>query len=115
VRELAAATATLVTEHDMIGAVSDLLSGCVRSVGGAGGRILVAHPDDDRLEFLSATTATRRDIAQDQLQSPRPGDRHHRQRPAAEPADHRYRRCHRGRRRQEPHLVGLAPPPGAGR
>lgn len=68
VHELAAATATLVSEHDMIGAVSNLLAGCVRSVGARAAGILMAHPDDDRLEFLAATTHRAEDIELFQLQ-----------------------------------------------
>lgn len=55
-RELAAATATLVGEHDVVGAVSNLLAGCARSVGARAAGILMVHPDDDRLEFLWRST-----------------------------------------------------------
>jgi hypothetical protein len=62
VRELAAAVALLVTEHDVLGTVTDLLSGCERCLGAAGSGILVSRPDDERLEFLAATSHRAQDI-----------------------------------------------------
>jgi hypothetical protein len=62
VRELAAAVASLVTEHDVLGTVTDLLSGCERCLGAAGSGILVSRPDDERLEFLAATSHRAEDI-----------------------------------------------------
>jgi hypothetical protein len=55
VRELAAATATLVTDHDILGTMTNLLNGCADCVGAAAGGIIMADPDNGRPEFLAAT------------------------------------------------------------
>ncbi|MEU0094832.1 GAF and ANTAR domain-containing protein [Kribbella sp. NPDC006257] len=55
VRELAAATATLVTDHDILGTITNLLSGCADCVGAASAGIILATPDSGRPEFLAAT------------------------------------------------------------
>ncbi|MEU0096513.1 ANTAR domain-containing protein [Kribbella sp. NPDC006257] len=55
VRELAAATATLVTDHDILGTITNLLNGCADSVGAAAAGIIMATPDSGRPEFLAAT------------------------------------------------------------
>jgi hypothetical protein len=55
VRELAAAAAALVTDHDIIGSVTNLLTSSVECVGAGAGGIVLAGPDDRRLEFLAAT------------------------------------------------------------
>jgi hypothetical protein len=62
VQELAAALASLVIEHDVLGTVTDLLAGCERSLGAAGSGIVVSRPDDQRLEFLAATSHRAEDI-----------------------------------------------------
>jgi len=55
VRELAAAAAALVREHDVIGTITNLLGGCVECVQGAAAGILMTPPGGDGLEFLAAT------------------------------------------------------------
>ncbi|WP_433158390.1 GAF and ANTAR domain-containing protein [Kribbella sp. CA-247076] len=55
VRGLAAATAALVTDHDVIGSITNLLHNCADSVDATAAGILLTEPDTGRLEFLSAT------------------------------------------------------------
>jgi hypothetical protein len=55
VRELAAATATLVTDHDILGTITNLLNGCADCVGADAAGIILATPDTGRPEFLAAT------------------------------------------------------------
>ncbi|GAB2656398.1 GAF domain-containing protein [Kribbella swartbergensis] len=55
VRELAAATAALVSDHDVIGTTTDLLAGCAECVQATAAGIVVSEPGQDRLEFLAAT------------------------------------------------------------
>ncbi len=55
VRELAAATAALVGEHDVIGSITNLLEGCAASVGASAAGIVMTQPGIERLEFLAAT------------------------------------------------------------
>jgi hypothetical protein len=55
VRELAAATAALVTDHDVLGTITNLLSGCADCVGAAAAGVILATPGDGRPEFLAAT------------------------------------------------------------
>lgn len=55
VRELAAATAALVTEHDTIGTITNLLAGCADSVQASAAGLIMAQADRDGLEFLAAT------------------------------------------------------------
>jgi hypothetical protein len=55
VRELAAATATLVTDHDVLGTITNLLDGCADCVGASAAGIILAAPDTGRPEFLAAT------------------------------------------------------------
>ncbi len=55
VRELAAATAALVGEHDVIGTITNLMSGCVASVGASAAGIVITQPGGVPLEFLAAT------------------------------------------------------------
>jgi hypothetical protein len=55
VRELAAATAALVTDHDVIGSVVNVMIGCNQSVGATAAGILMNQPGGERLEFLAAT------------------------------------------------------------
>jgi hypothetical protein len=55
VRELAAATATLVADHDVLGTVTNLLDGCAGCVGASAAGIILATPDNGRPEFLAAT------------------------------------------------------------
>jgi len=55
VRELAAATATLVTDHDVVGSTTALLHGCADCVGAKAAGIILAVPDSGRLEFLAST------------------------------------------------------------
>ncbi|GAB3932894.1 GAF and ANTAR domain-containing protein [Kribbella albertanoniae] len=52
VRELAAATAALVTEHDVVGTITNLLAGCADSVQASAAGLIMA---EDGLEFLAAT------------------------------------------------------------
>ncbi|GAA1583870.1 GAF and ANTAR domain-containing protein [Kribbella sancticallisti] len=54
VRELAAATATLVADHDVIGSITSLLHGCADSVEAAAAGIIVTAPGRG-LEFLAGT------------------------------------------------------------
>jgi hypothetical protein len=54
VRELAAATAALVVDHDVIGSITNLLRGCAGSVGATAAGIIMTTPDGG-LEFLGAT------------------------------------------------------------
>lgn len=68
VRELAAVTASLVTEHDVIGTVTNLLTGCVRCLDAAGGGIVVTRLDDPQLEFLAATSHRAQDVELSQVQ-----------------------------------------------
>jgi hypothetical protein len=62
VQELAAATAVLVTDHDVLGSVTNLLAGCQRCLRADGSGIVVRRPDDGRLEFLAATSHRAEDI-----------------------------------------------------
>jgi hypothetical protein len=55
VRELAAAAAALVLDHDIIGSITNLLSGCAECVGASAAGIVLAGPDERPLEFLAAT------------------------------------------------------------
>ncbi|TDD17991.1 ANTAR domain-containing protein [Kribbella turkmenica] len=55
VRGLAAATAALVTDHDVIGSITTLLHSCAESIDAVAAGILVAGPGNGRLEFLTAT------------------------------------------------------------
>jgi hypothetical protein len=55
VRELAAATATLVTDHDILGTITNVLNGCAGCVGASAAGIILASPDDGEPEFLAAT------------------------------------------------------------
>jgi hypothetical protein len=55
VRELAAATAALVTEHDVVGTITNLLSGCAQSLQAAAAGLIMASTDQDGIEFLAAT------------------------------------------------------------
>lgn len=55
VRELAAAAAALVTDHDIIGSITNLLTSSAECAGATAGGIVLAGPDDRRLEFLAAT------------------------------------------------------------
>ncbi|MEV6283876.1 GAF domain-containing protein [Kribbella sp. NPDC051770] len=56
VEELATAASTLVARHDVIGTVTGVLAGCVRSVNTEAAGIVVAHPDTGVLDFLAATS-----------------------------------------------------------
>jgi len=69
VRELAAALASLVADHDVLGTVTDLLAGCERCLGAAGSGIVVSRPDDHRMEFLAATSHRAEDIELYQAQT----------------------------------------------
>jgi hypothetical protein len=69
VRELAAAAASLVAEHDVLGTVTDLLAGCERCLDAAGSGIVVSRPGDQRLEFLAATSHRAEDIELYQAQT----------------------------------------------
>ncbi|WP_433019445.1 GAF and ANTAR domain-containing protein [Kribbella sp. CA-294648] len=69
VRELAAAAAALVTDHDVLGTVTNLLAGCERCLGATGSGIVVSRPDDQRLEFLAATSHRAEDIELYQAQT----------------------------------------------
>ena len=69
VRELAAAVAPLVADHDVLGTVTSLLSGCERCLGAAGSGIVVSRPDNKRLEFLAATSHRAEDIELYQAQT----------------------------------------------
>jgi hypothetical protein len=69
VRELAAALASLVIDHDVLGTVTNLLAGCERSLGAAGSGIVVSRPDDQRLDFLAATSHRAEDIELYQAQT----------------------------------------------
>ncbi|MEV0287027.1 MULTISPECIES: ANTAR domain-containing protein [unclassified Kribbella] len=55
VRELAAATAALVTEHDVIGSITNLLHSCAECVDAVAAGLLLAGPHPGQLEFLTAT------------------------------------------------------------
>ncbi|MEU4195466.1 GAF and ANTAR domain-containing protein [Kribbella sp. NPDC026611] len=55
VRELAAATAALVREHDVIGTTINLLAGCAECVQATAAGIVVVQPGREGLEFLAAT------------------------------------------------------------
>lgn len=55
VRELAAAMSGLLGDHDVIGAITDLLSGCADSVRAGAAGIVMSRPDGGRPEFLAAT------------------------------------------------------------
>jgi hypothetical protein len=69
VRELAAATSALVADHDVLGTVTNLLAGCERCLGATGSGIVVSRPDDQRLEFLAATSHRAEDIELYQAQT----------------------------------------------
>ncbi|MFI5707094.1 ANTAR domain-containing protein [Kribbella sp. NPDC051620] len=62
VRELAAAAAALVAEHDVLGSVTGLLAGCQRCLRADGSGIVVLRPGDRRMEFLAATSHRAEDI-----------------------------------------------------
>jgi hypothetical protein len=56
VRELAAATAALVSDHDIIGTITSMLAGCAKCVQAAAAGIVMTQLGQDRqLEFLAAT------------------------------------------------------------
>jgi hypothetical protein len=55
VRELAAATATLVSDHDILGTITNVLNGCAGCVGASAAGIIMAGPEDGDPEFLAAT------------------------------------------------------------
>jgi hypothetical protein len=55
VRELAAATAALVSDHDIIGTITHVLAGCSECVQAAAAGIVLTRPGHDGLEFLAAT------------------------------------------------------------
>jgi hypothetical protein len=68
VQELAAATAALVEDRDVIGTVTNLLAGCVRCLDAAGSGIVLARPEDQQLEFLAGTSHRAEDIELYQVQ-----------------------------------------------
>jgi hypothetical protein len=71
VRELAAAAASLVDDHDVIGTITDMLAGCTRCLGpagAAGAGIVVTRPGDQQLEFLAATSHRAEDLELYQVQ-----------------------------------------------
>jgi len=55
VRELAAATAALVTEHDIIGTITKLLAGCADCLQATAAGLILQQADQGGLEFLAAT------------------------------------------------------------
>jgi hypothetical protein len=69
VRELAAATATLVTDHDILGTITNLLHGCADCVGASAAGIILANPDNGRPEFLAATDHRAQHLEVYQVQS----------------------------------------------
>jgi hypothetical protein len=68
VRELVAAAATLVTDHDVIGTLTAVLAGCAECVDAAAAGVLLSSPDGS-LEFLAATNhrAAHLELYQSQL------------------------------------------------
>ncbi|QNE16833.1 GAF and ANTAR domain-containing protein [Kribbella qitaiheensis] len=67
--ELAVATAGLLGEQDVIGMTSSLLAGCSRATGAAAAGLVVARPDDRRLELLASTSHRAEQIELYQLQA----------------------------------------------
>ncbi|QNE16580.1 GAF and ANTAR domain-containing protein [Kribbella qitaiheensis] len=68
VRELAAAATTLTVEHDVVGVTTSLLAGCTRAVGAAAGGLVLARPDDEKLELLASTSHRAHELELYQLQ-----------------------------------------------
>ena len=66
--ELAAATATLTVDHDVIGVTTSLLLGYVRAVEAAAGGLMLARPDDQQLELLTSTSHRAHELEMFQLQ-----------------------------------------------
>jgi hypothetical protein len=53
--EIAAATATLMTDHDVVGTVIEVIGRCVRVIGAFSAGVVLADPDSDTMDFLAAT------------------------------------------------------------
>ena len=68
-RELAAATAALVEEHDTVGTIGQLLAGCARAVGANAGGLLLRTGDTGRLELLASTSHRASELELYQLHS----------------------------------------------
>jgi GAF domain-containing protein len=66
--ELAAATASLLEDQDVIGLTTSLLAGCSRATGASAAGMLVVRPDDRRLELLSSTSHRVHELELYQLQ-----------------------------------------------
>ncbi|WBQ08315.1 GAF and ANTAR domain-containing protein [Kribbella sp. CA-293567] len=56
VQELATALSALVTDHDVLGTITNLLAGCERCLLATGSGIVISRPDNQELEFLAATS-----------------------------------------------------------
>ena len=67
--ELAAATATLVQEHDVVGTLTQLLAGCARSVNADAAGLLVRNGDSAELELLASTSHRASELELYQLHS----------------------------------------------
>jgi hypothetical protein len=52
--QIAAATATLMTDHD-VGTVTEVIGRCVRVIGAFSAGVVLADPDSDTMDFLAAT------------------------------------------------------------
>lgn len=67
--ELAAATAALVEEHDAIGTITQLLTGCARAVGADAAGAMLRNSDTGHLELLASTSHRASDLELFQLHS----------------------------------------------
>lgn len=68
-RELAAATAALVEEHDTVGTLTDLLSRCARAVGANAAGLMLRNNETGRLELLASTSHRAAELELYQLHS----------------------------------------------
>ncbi|MFI5713462.1 GAF and ANTAR domain-containing protein [Kribbella sp. NPDC051620] len=66
--ELALAASTLTGDHDVIGATTSLLVGCVRATGAAAAGLVMERPVDRRLELLASTSHRAEELELYQLQ-----------------------------------------------
>jgi len=54
--EIAAATATLISEHDVVGTATEVIGRCVRVTAASSAGVLLADPETGGLDFLAATS-----------------------------------------------------------
>jgi len=68
-RELAAATAALVAEHDTVGTITQLLVGCARAVEADAAGLMLRSGDSGHLELLASTSHRASELELHQLHS----------------------------------------------